>query len=240
MNKLLLNLCAGALLCGTAHAAVILNEPFNYLDGPLTTVSGGIWASHSGTAGQLDVASGKARLTQSEGEDVNAFLSGRPYENGNLYASFVINLTGLPSGAGGYFAHFKDDGNGFRARIFVSTNGAAAGGFRVAIVNGTNAFAAIPRNLTVGQDYTLVLRYDTAAATSTLWISPDSEVSTTDRADATDVITSVGITTFALRQSLSSGAGMGTLTLDDLKVGTSYGDVTGGNDPSLNPPNISR
>ena len=239
MNKLLLNLCAGALLCGTAHAAVILNEPFNYLDGPLTTVSGGIWANHSGTAGQLDVASGKAKLTQSEGEDVNAFLSGRPYANGNLYASLVINLTGLPSGAGGYFAHFKDDGNGFRARIFVSTNGAAAGSFRVAIVNGTNAFAAIPRNLTVGQDYTLVLRYDTAAATSTLWISPDSEVSTTDRADATDVITSVGITTFALRQSLSSGAGMGTLTLDDLKVGTSFGDVTGGNDPSLNPPNIS-
>ena len=239
MNKLLLNLCVGAFLCGTAHAAVILNEPFNYVDGPLTTGSGGVWANHSGTAGQLDVASGKAKLTQSEGEDVNAFLSGRPYANGNLYASLVINLTGLPSGAGGYFAHFKDDGNGFRARIFVSTNGAAAGSFRVAIVNGTNAFAAIPRNLTVGQDYTLVLRYDTAAATSTLWISPDSEVSTTDRADATDVITSVGITTFALRQSLSSGAGMGTLTVDDLKVGTSFGDVTGGNDPSLNPPNIS-
>lgn len=240
MNKLLLNLCVGALLCGTAHAAVILNEPFNYVDGPLTTASGGIWANHSGTALQLDVASGKAKLTQSEGEDVNAFLSGRPYANGNLYASFVINLTGLPSGAGGYFAHFKDDtATTFRAKIFVSTNGAATGSFRVGIANLANTFSAIPTDLTVGQDYILVLRYDAGTGLANLWINPSSEGSSSDRADATDPATSIGITTFALRQSLASGAGMGTLTIDDLKVGTSFGDVTGGSDPTLNPPSIS-
>ena len=89
MKKLLLTLCISVLLFGTVNAAVILNEAFNYIDGPLTTTSGGIWVNHSGTALQLDVASGKAKLTQSETEDVSAFLSGRPYSSGNLYASFV-------------------------------------------------------------------------------------------------------------------------------------------------------
>ena len=240
MNKLLLNLCASALLCGAAHAGIILNEPFNYVDGPLDAISDGTWNLHSGTTNQVDVASGKARLTQSESEDVSAFLSGRPYANGNLYASLVVNLTGLPSGAGGYFAHFKDDGiQNFRGRIFVSTTGAGAGTFRLGVGNGGSTFVAIPKDLTVGQDYTLVLRYDTDARLSTVWINPVSEASTADRADAIDVTSAVGITTFALRQSLSSGAGMGTLTVDDLKVGTSFGDVTGGSDPTLNPPNIS-
>ena len=241
MKKLLLTLCISVLLFGTVNAAVILNEAFNYIDGPLTTTSGGIWVNHSGTALQLDVASGKAKLTQSETEDVSAFLSGRPYSSGNLYASLVINLASRPSGAGGYFAHLKDDGtSNFRARIFVTTNGAGAGSFRVGIANSTNTVTAIPTDLTVGQDYTLVLRYDTAETTSTLWINPASESAATDRADAAkDTTVAAGITAFALRQSLSSGAGMGTLTVDDLKVGTSFGDVTGGNDPSLNPPNIS-
>lgn len=235
MNKLLLNLCAGALFYGTAHAAVILNEPFNYADGPLTTVSGGIWANHSGTALQLDVASGKAVVSQSEAEDVNAFLSGQPYSTGNLYASFVVNLSGLPSGTGGYFAHFKDDASGFRARVFTSITGATAGQFRVGIANGTGTAAIVPKDLSTGQDYTLVLRYDTATGASTLWISPSSEGSTTDRADGTDTATSIGIRSFALRQSGS----LGILTVDDLKVGTSFGDVTSGSDPALNPPSIS-
>jgi len=235
MNKLLLNLCAGALLCGTAHAAVILNEPFNYVDGPLTTVSGGTWANHSGTAGQLDVASGKANVSQSESEDVNAFLSGQPYANGNLYASIVVNLSGLPSGTGGYFAHFKDDANGFRARVFTSITGASAGQFRVGIANGAGTAVIIPKDLSIGQDYTLVLRYDTGTGASTLWISPSSEGSTTDRVDGTDTATSVGIRAFAFRQAAS----LGILTVDDLKVGTSFGDVTGGSDPTLNPPSIS-
>ncbi len=240
MNKLLLNLCAGALLCGTAHAAVILNEPFNYLDGPLTTVSGGIWANHNGTAGQLDVASGKANVSQLESEDVNAFLSGRPYASGNLYASFIVNFSALPlTGVGTYFAHFKDDGTAnLKARVFATITGAAAGQFRLGVANGGSTPVVIARDLSLGQDYTLVLRYDTATGASTLWIGPASEGSATDRADGTDTTGTAGITTFALRQSNASG-GMGVLTLDDLKVGTSYGDVTGGNDPSLNPPSIS-
>ena len=236
MNKLLLNLCAGALLCGTAHAAVILNEPFNYVDGPLTTVSGGVWANHSGaTPPYLDVASGKAVVSQSEAEDVNALLSGQPYANGNLYASIVVNLSALPSGTGGYFAHFKDDANGFRARVFTSITGATAGQFRVGIANGAGTAVIIPKDLSIGQDYTLVLRYDTGTGASTLWISPSSEGSTTDRADGTDTATSIGVRSFAFRQAGS----LGILTVDDLKVGTSFGDVTGGNDPALNPPSIS-
>jgi len=236
MKKLLLNLCACTLLLGSVRADVILNEPFSYADGPLDAISGGLWNLHSGTTNQVEVASGKARLTQSESEDVSALLAGRPYSSGNLYASFVIHQTGLPNAAGGYFAHFKK-GNlqDFRARMFTATAGAAAGQFRVGVASSAGAAVMIPKDLSLGQDYTVVLRYNVGTSEATLWINPAAEGSTTDRADATDLDAVVDVTAFALRQT----GGMGSMNVDDLLVGTTFGDVTDGNNPALNPPSIS-
>lgn len=219
----------------SAHAAVVLNEPFTYADGALITVSSGLWSTHSGNVpGQVDVASGKVNLSQSETEDVNAPISGSPYSSGNLYASFVVNFSTLPSGSGTYFAHFKDaTTSGFRGRVFAQTTGAAAGQFRLGVANSSGP-AIIQTDLSLNTDYIVVMRYDTAAATSTLWINPGSETATSDRADAVDSIGALAISTFGLRQATA----MGILTLDNLKVGTAFADVAGG-DPTANPPVIS-
>jgi len=224
----------------TSPAALVLNETFTYADGPLTQVSSGVWSNHSGTLMQVDVSANKVNLSQAESEDVNALLTGRPYTSGNLYASFVVNFSALPtSGAGTYFAHFKDDGVvNLRARVFATAAGAAAGTFRVGVANGGGAAVIIARDLPLGTDLLLVLRYDAATGVSTLWINPGSEGATADRADGTDSATAPGITTFALRQSNATG-GMGVLTLDDLKVGTAFSDVVAGGDPTLNPPSLS-
>ncbi len=239
MKQLLYSLCACALVLGSTQAAVVLNETFSYADGSLVTNSAGIWSTHSGTDGQVDVVSGQVNLTQSETEDVNALLEGGPYSAGNLYASFKVNFSRLPSsGAGTYFAHFKDDSAaGFRARVFATITDAAAGQFRVGVSIVSGTFVAIPTDLSLGQDYVLVLRYDLETRGATLWINPASESSTADRAETTDTSTALPISTFALRQSNATG-GMGALTLDDLKVGTAFADVAGGGDPTLNPPTI--
>ena len=112
-----------------AHAEVLFSDNFTYPDGPLVTIAGARWSTHSGTAGQVEIVSGAIGLTQSKSEDVSAMLAGQPYlasSNAVLYARCVVSFQSLPKGPnGGYFAHFKDDATGFRGRVFATTNGAA-------------------------------------------------------------------------------------------------------------------
>ncbi len=208
------------------RAAIVLDEPFAYPDGALTEVSAGRWTNHSGTAGQGDVAAGAVHLTQSESEDVNAALGGGPYaaDSGvTLYAKFTVRCTALPGGAGTYFAHFKDSSTGFRARVFASTAGAAEGRFRLGIAEAANTSTLLERDLALDTPYTVIVRYDVGTAASTLWVEATAE--TDPSVSATDDGTPLTVVAFALRQSLSSGNGMGSLVLDDLRVATSFAEL---------------
>jgi hypothetical protein len=238
MKKLFLTLGAVGVLALTSQATLILNETFSYTDGSITANSGGVWTNHSGTAGQVDVTSGVVNVSQLESEDISAPVTGGPYAtNGYLYASMKVNFSALPTGAGGYFWHFKPTGNDFRARLWANTAGAVAGTFRVGIAAGSGTAVFIPVDLTLGAEYKLVVRYNTTNASSTLWISPTSEAAVTSRADSTDIPgapVAPPIVLVSLRQSTSGGAGMGVMTLDDLLVGTAFTDVqTVGGPPSI-------
>jgi hypothetical protein len=225
------------LLAIPASASVLLSDRFNYPDGPLSQAAGSAWVNHGGTPQQLSVSDGSVRLTQLESEDVSAPLPGGPYNQGVLYASFVVNVGALPSGDGGFFFHFKDGGSTQKARVFVSTNGVAPGRFKFGIANGSAAVVYVDETFLMTTSHRLVVRYQAGSPTSsTLWIDPTGEVDTARRAEASDVNRTASINSVALRQSLASGDGMGTLALDDLVVGTEFGDVAGLNTP----PTISR
>lgn len=216
------------LMAWSLPAAILLDEPFTYPDGPLTTVSEGRWGSHSGTAGQVDVSTGAVNLTQSESEDVNAKLGGGPYAANSgvvLYAKFTVRFTALPAGTGTYFAHFKDGGTGYRARVFASTSGADVGKFRLGIAEAANTATFLERDLALDTPYPVIVRYDVATAASTLWV--DATAESDPSVSATDDGTPISVEAFALRQSLSSGNGMGTLVLDDLRVATSFAELFG-------------
>lgn len=215
---------AVVLCAGQSHGAVIFSDAFTYPDGALTTVSGGTWANHSGTAGQVNVTNNQVFLTEGESEDVNAVLSGGPYSTGTLYAGLDVNFSALPSANGGYFFHFKDaTTSGFRGRVFATQTGAAAGSFRFGITNGSNAgVVTIPIDVGLNENHRLVLAYDTATAITTLYLDATTETGGTV---ATDVVTTFPITSIALRQSIVSGSGMGMLNADNLLVGTTFADV---------------
>jgi len=205
-------------------AEVILSDSFDYAPGPLVVVSGGKWQHHgSGMTEEVDVLSGRIFLTESEDEDVNAALGTvTPVSGLALYVSLIINLTNLPSGDGTFFAHFQR--TDFRNKIFVTTNGAAAGFYRLGIANGGDSPSAIfPMSLSLNTDYTVVTRYVLITATTTLWVIPtdESDIGVT----AIDPELPINVTYFAFRQSLSNGDGMGNLFVDNLKVGTSFFDV---------------
>lgn len=215
----------GGIIC-PASATVLFSDNFDsYANGSLVTVSGGVWANHSGTLGEVDVASGRVFLTENESEDVNAAIAGGPYSSGVLYYSMLVNFTALPSfAAGGYFAHFKDTGTGFRARLFVTTTGASSGMYRLGINNGSTPVNVIfPADLSLNSDHLAVVRYDLSTAVTTLWVDPlsESDLSVT----ATDTVTPLNVVAIALRQSRTSSTGMGSLWVDDVKVATTFVEV---------------
>jgi hypothetical protein len=238
MKKLLTTLAVVSAMTLATHAAIILNEPFDYPDGSLAgpgNISGGLWTTHSGTTtGQVDVVSGVVNLTQSESEDISRLLPGGPYTTGNLYASFTVNFSTLPGGNGTYLFNYRDTGTmNFRARVFVTSTNAGPGAFRVGITGGNNNPVLIPVDLELATEYKLVVRYSTTAGTATLWINPTSESAITSRADSADAGSIVPIHFVCLRQAGVS-PGMGTLTFDNLLIGSEFSDVqTIGGPPSI-------
>jgi endonuclease/exonuclease/phosphatase family metal-dependent hydrolase len=226
VKKVVLGLAAFVVSATLADAALLLDEPFNYPDGPLVIVSGGAWAHHSGSVtGEVAVASGRVLLSEANTEDVNASLAGQPYlatgKTNVFYAGFTVKFTTLPASGGAYFAHFKDASTGFRARIWALTSGAAPGKFRLGIssTSGSVISATVPVDLSLNTDYIVVTRLVNSNSVSTLWINPAAEsdpgVSTSESASAFTVVS------YALRENTGEGA----LNLGDLRVGTSFAEV---------------
>lgn len=205
---------------------VVFNDYFDYADGNLTNVSGYFWSDHSG-ATPLVVTGGKVIVDGSKAQDCNATLIGAPYTTNSgvtLYASFKVNFSTLPSGAGTYFAHYKDNGTfNFYTRLWAATNGAGDGKFRLGVGNASNASATsgqFPQDLDLNTTYTVVTRLTLSNMFATIWIDPSNEADA-HVTDTTATTNSVGVFAFALRQS----TGEGVLAFDDLIVGKSFADV---------------
>lgn len=203
---------------------LVLADDFTYPDGSITNNTSNFWTSHSGTTG-AETLNGKLLLFATNSADINAFLTNTPYTAASgtvLYSRFVVNFSVLPTanGVGEYFAHFKEFANTqFRARIFATTNGAAAGHYRIGIANGGFTTTTFPWDLTPGASYVIISRYNIATATSRLWVSPVNESSPS--VDATDLFGPVTIYSYAFRQN----AGIGGLSVDRLAVGSTFADV---------------
>jgi len=235
---------AKLLVCGLLvgqlsllQAAILLQDDFNYQDGVLTDVSSGKWRWHSGNGSGMFVVGGELKVDGGLVDDCNALLSGGPYDASAsvpaLYAMFKIRVTSLPSGSGTYFAHFKDSGTGFRARVFVGTEGASAGRYRLGLANGSSTVNVwFPQDLDRDVTYTVVVRYIPQTGVSTLWVDPMNETSTS--VTATDSATSIGIVQYAFRQA----SGGGVVMVDDLVVGTTFADVIPSS-AGYNPPFIT-
>jgi hypothetical protein len=239
------------LLAGFAvstQATSILSEDFNYPNGPIVGAAGSPWLNNSGTANTMLVTNnppdGQLEVSTSRPEDIAAPFSGGPYmTNGPvaaLYAKFTVNFIGLPTAGGAYFAHFNGSNappsaSLHRARIWASTTNAISGGltpantYRLTIVNSSTGNATnnsqMNTNLNLNQTYTVVTKYDIANATSTLWIDPVSEASTSVTAPDSVAYPYINPTYYSFRQA----SGEGTMRIDTLRVATSFAEVAGAN-----------
>jgi hypothetical protein len=238
-------------LAFSSKATIVFSDNFDgYPVGPLPTNNAATtpWVGHSGNSltGPVTVItapsglSGNAiEISQSAAADVHANLTNQPYSfagtNGlgapvdALYASCQISVPTPPTGASTYFMHFYQDSSTFRARVFIVTNGAAPGLFRVAIQNGGAGLTnTVPLDLSPNTVYTIASRYILSSGSSTVWVNPVTENSS--GVTATDpAFLNSSIVGYAFRQA----SGEGIIDVDNLLVGTSFVDVV---PASVNPP----
>lgn len=179
------------------------SENFDYADGSLAGNSA--WTASGGTPGDLLVTSGQA-VVQHGTPSEDLFLPFEPIA-GNIYFRFDFSVpdlgTPIPGTDNEYFAHFKDTGFGFSARVdIVPPSG--AGDFSVGIASvASTADAVWGTDLTYGTTYRVTVRYDQVNNIAQLWVDASAEGDTSilgaDEADP-----GVAVVSFGLRQSDSN------------------------------------
>ncbi len=211
------------------RADLLLEEGFDYTNGPLRTVSGGFWSTHSGTLDELQVSDGRAALKPSLSEDLNVPLPGGPYRtttNISVYWSFRLIVTNLPTSATtDYFTHLNTTSH--RCKVFISTNGASSGRFRLGVANAAASPSVFfPDEFPTYSEVIVLLKFTPASNVSTLWVNPESETNTS--VIASDNAALEDIRQVALRQASRTG----DLLVDDIRIGTSYMDVQASSNPT--------
>jgi hypothetical protein len=223
---------AGAIVAAfgsASHGAIILKDSFTYPNGNLVgnvPEVGGAWTNHSGTTTIL-VDSGQAKVDHTRSEDANAgFSSGAIGAGDTIYAAFDLTVPAQTAAPGNvYFAHFKDAGNFFGSRVWISAPAVVGNGYRLGITGDGSLEVAndlFPTDLAFGATYRVVTKYDFDSGDSMLWVNPSLESDPSVTAD--DTFAGDDFTSFALRQSTQNSMQL----IDNLVVATSFGEALTG------------
>ena len=198
-------------------------DDFTYPDGSL--IDNSLWVNNGGTMGDLMVISGQA-LVQHGTPSEDANLEFIPV-TGNIYYALDFTVVDPGSPISGtdtqYFAHFKDTGYGYRARLDV-VSPSAAGDFSVGIsTKESTADATWATDLSYGTSYRATVKYDQDNNIAQLWIDAavegDTSILGTDESDPGD-----SMVAFVLRQS-DSELNEGVL-VDNLRIATTFAATT--------------
>ncbi len=227
----------------------VLIENFNYtVNDTLTKNALTGWGVVSAAANRVPVVAGlsypnhsgsglgNGALLKTSGEDVGKKITGNQIRSGNVYASYLVNVTSAQA-TGDYFFAMLDSalsGLNYRARTFIKSSGT---GYRIGITKsgGVAAAAFNATDLTFGTTYQVVLKYSIIPGTGNdsvkLFIDPvlgAAEPTPTASAVTTEsditISSTVGIGGVALRQGTSTNAA--SLTVDGIMVGQTWSSVT--------------
>ena len=218
-------------------AQIFFTEGFDYADGDLNTVSGGLWPTHSGTNTEIQVVGGEAIVVSPGSFDHNrqtGVIAG-PEDVWYYACKFSVQLGSGSQINNDYFIHLKDDGTqNFRARLATAPSTTGDFGLQIWASSMGDGLADWDGEFDFGETIIAVVRWDNLSGDATLWVNPVDENSTsvtdTELEDAGDALESV-----ALRQDSSSSS---EVAVDILSVGTDFAAVlaevsaTGGDCPS--------
>lgn len=237
MKKNLLSLLLLIGLSGVVKAQLIFSDKFDYSTGSVNSVSSGVWATSSGTAGQIQVSAGSLTYTNyfiagADGNKINLSLSDTEdiktnftaVSSGTVYYSFLLNVSASANSAD-YFAHFLS-GSTQKARLFAKNDGAQ---FVLGIDgDGTSPTFATPK-LDFNTTYLVVVSYTFNPGANddkvNLWINP-SLVGAQPSPDVADIAVSSdysSINGFGFRQA-GSNKGI-TGSIDGVKMASSWSET---------------
>jgi len=201
-----------ATFAAGANAVTLLDEPFNYPDGPLVGAPGSPWTTNSGTTMQQNVVGGRLFIDDNETEDTIASLSSS-VTSGTITAAFELQMDPLDivtSGTGDYITHFVGSNNAFIGRVFMLTDPGSTGTtFRIGISTGASTPNAIFTSVfTTGTTYSLSLTYDLTTNVATLTSAGFGSITSTDAIDNNN------INRYGFRQT----TGTGDVFIDNLVI----------------------
>ena len=180
---------------------VLLYDAFSYPNGNLFGDLGSPWIDINGNNPEI-VTNGRVQISESNSTTDAQSLFSQPVSGTVLWASFIINLSTLPSNPGGvYFANIEDTNFNFFGRIFTLTsnnptytpkipNVAFPGTYRLGIANAQNdssstattgPSAVVPLDLAPGIDYQVVYYLDLNGQVSGMAINPAAMSDVTGR-----------------------------------------------------------
>jgi hypothetical protein len=213
MRKVIVLLALGVLAASSASAATFWTESFDYANGGLVAVAGGLWVNHSGTGTDIQVLNGEGVLTQTNAPDDNRTFAAQT-ATAKTYYCFKMKISGTPNTTGTYFIHLKDSGTmNFAARVFARNVDAST--FNLGFGSTSSTATWLPTAYTKDVYYHVTAMYDAATGSSTIWVDPTDETS-----PGTTVAGTAGflLSGLALRQS----SGFGIATVDDITVGDTF------------------
>jgi hypothetical protein len=209
------------------------------------------WSTHSGaTPGQQTITAGsltysgmtsqgnRTQIIAGNTEDVN-LASAAPL-TGVGYYSALINLPNADGLAlntdtvGNYFLMFATTAGAtvtsFWGRVYVRA-GSAAGTFNLGVLNGPGGTATptFTGDLTAATTYFIVVKYDFAVNTASLWINPaigGSETAATVTNLTGTTAAPAQFASIAIRQAGTAAAGTGNIDIDELRMGSTWAYVT--------------
>lgn len=198
--KLCLALAAVVASPLLARADLIYYEGFNYPNGNITNVSGGVWVNFSGNGSNDMIINNHVLEVAATSSFTNTYILGKgradddrrpfatvvdsPYTNTVqvVYASFTVICTNLPNGLGSYFASFYNpksgSGGGYFGRVMAFTNGAIQPNtWRIGVAGNTLSTNAndggYPMDLALNTPYQVVEELDPVTLdAATIWVNP--------------------------------------------------------------------
>jgi len=237
MKRIATLLALLALSAAPAFATVLLQDSFTYANGDLA--ANFPWAVYSGTPPtDIQVSAGRILVNENNAPDDHALFAVQSTST-KTYACFdaiVANPGGAPKPV--YFFELKDNGaSNLVSRVYVLN---VAGGFTFGVSHSTTSttvgLTPWGSTLTYGTKYNVVVNYDPVNKTSTLWVNPANE-SSTSVSDANAAIAALAVQGVGFRQSttastlppaqtsLYAGAVNATISVDNLGVGTTFTDA---------------
>jgi hypothetical protein len=235
LATLLLGVVLCAAVAAPAFALTLMSDGFSYANGNL--VPNGGWANYSGAVTDVQVATGRATGSGPNANDDHRLFAPQ-LTTSTTYACFEVSIPAVAAAPKPiYFAELKDGGAAnLVSRVYVLP---ITGGWTFGISHSsTSATVGVTpwsaSTLSYDTRYYIVINYNPVAKTSTLWVNPVNEFSTSVT-NTNAAVAALAVSGFGIRQSATAStlppapAYTGTadwgFSIDNLGVGTTFDDA---------------